>query len=163
MRILEIALIGLGATVCIDLWALFLRTAFNVRSLDYCLLGRWVLHMSEGKFVHDGIGGSAKKRHECKVGWATHYSIGVGFALFFVLLTSSEWLIRPTLLPALLFGIATVVVPFFTMQPALGFGIAASRTKNPKAARMKSLMTHAIFGAGLYLSASLLALRFARA
>jgi hypothetical protein len=52
-----------------------------------------------------------------------------------------------------MFGVITVVVPLFILQPALGLGIAASRARNPTAARLKSLATHAIFGTGLYLSA----------
>jgi hypothetical protein len=71
----------------------------------------------------------------------------------FVLFTSGDWLARPTVLPALLYGIATVVFPFFIMQPSLGLGIAASRTPNPPQARLKSLVTHIVFGVGLYVCA----------
>lgn len=148
-------LVGLGATLLIDLWALFLRRAFNIRSLDYCLLGRWVLHMPEGTIVHRSIAAAHQKRHECPVGWITHYLIGSVFALLFVLVVSGSWLVRPTLLPALAFGIATTVMPFFVMQPSLGLGIASSKTPRPHAARLKSLMTHTIFGVGLYLTAIL--------
>ena len=62
----------------------------------------------------------------------------------------------PRLLPALLFGLTTVVFPFFVMQPALGAGIAASRTPSPWRARMHSLVMHAVFGLGLYASAMLI-------
>ena len=86
-------------------------------------------------------------------GWLVHYTIGVVFALVFVALASTDWLTRPTLLPAFLYGVATVVFPLFIMQPALGFGIAASKTPHPAQARMKSLMTHIVFGVGLYLCA----------
>jgi hypothetical protein len=158
MRILEVVLVGAGATLCIDLWALLLKKAFGVRSLDYCMLGRWVLHMPDGKFAHEAIGASQAKAHECKVGWAAHYSIGVAFAVMFVLLARDGWMDRPTLLPAFAFGLATVVVPFLTVQPAFGLGIAASRTNNPRAARVKSLVTHAVFGAGIFASAVLLGL-----
>ncbi len=65
---------------------------------------------------------------------------------------------RPTLWPALLYGIATVVFPFFVMQPALGLGVAGSRTPNPLQARAKSLATHTVFGGGLYVCALLLTL-----
>src|SRR2546421_3399164 len=156
LSILDAILIGLGATLIIDLWALFLKRAFNVRSLDYCLLGRWVLYIPHGKIVHAQIAGTPAKPHECKVGWTTHYLIGTAFALLFVLLASDSWLARPTLLPALAFGIATVVVPFFTMQPSFGLGIAASKTPHPNKARLKSVMTHTVFGVGLYVSAILL-------
>jgi len=151
-------LIGVGATLLIDLWALVLRRAFSIRSLDYCLLGRWVLHIPRGVVRHDNIGAAARRSHECAVGWTTHYLIGITFALIFVLLASDGWLARPTLLPALVFGAVTVVVPFFTMQPSFGLGIAASKTPHPNQARVKSLMTHTIFGVGLYLSAALLSI-----
>ena len=151
-------LIGAGATLLIDLWALVLRRAFSIRSLDYCLLGRWVLYIPRGVVKHDNIGAAARQPHECTVGWTMHYLIGTTFALVFVLLASEGWLTRPTLLPALAFGIATVVVPFFTMQPSFGLGIAASKTPHPNRARLKSLMTHTVFGVGLYLSAALLSI-----
>jgi hypothetical protein len=153
---LAAVLIGLGATLFIDLWALFLRRAFSVRSLDYCLLGRWVLYMPQGTIVHDNIAATPAKPHECKVGWTAHYLIGTGLGLVFVLLASEAWLARPTLLPALAFGIATVLVPFLTLQPSFGLGIAASKTPHPNMARLKSLMTHTVFGVGLYAWAYLL-------
>ena len=154
--ILDAVLIGIGATLFIDLWAAAIRRAFSVRSLDYCLLGRWVLHLPDGKLVHTSIGAAAPKPHECKIGWAAHYMIGTGFALVFVLFASGAWLERPTLLPALLFGVATVLVPFFTMQPSFGLGIAASKTPRPNRTRLKSLMTHTVFGLGLWVWAGIL-------
>jgi hypothetical protein len=76
------------------------------------------------------------------------------FALTFVVVfTSGNWLAQPTVLPALLYGIATVVFPFFIMQPSLGLGIAAAKTPNPMQARLKSLATHFVFGVGLYVCA----------
>jgi uncharacterized membrane protein YagU involved in acid resistance len=106
--------------------------------------------------MHESMKATPQKPHECTVGWITHYLIGVTFALLFVILASSGWLARPTLLPALAFGIATTLVPFFTMQPSFGLGVAASRTPNPNKARLKSLMTHTVFGAGIYVWAYLL-------
>jgi hypothetical protein len=53
----------------------------------------------------------------------------------------------------LLYGIGTVVFPFFLMQPSFGLGIVASRTPNPTQARLKSLVTHIVFGLGLYVCA----------
>jgi len=53
---------------------------------------------------------------------------------------------------ALIVGIGTVVAPWFIMQPAMGAGIAASRTPRPAEARLHSLLTHAVFGVALYLA-----------
>ena len=149
--LLGAVLVGLGATLLIDLWALFLRRGFNIPSLSYCLLGRWVLHMPGGTIVHRSIAAAQQKRHECATGWAAHYLIGTGFALLFVVLASERWLEHPTLLPALAFGVVTTLVPYLIMQPSLGLGIAASKTPHPNQARLKSLATHTVFGAGLYL------------
>jgi len=149
-HLLAAVLIGLGATLVMDLWNLLLKRGFGIPSLDYCLLGRWVRHLPEGRLRHASIRAAAPKPHECTVGWVAHYTIGVGLAVGLVVLTSGEWLVRPTLLPALLYGIATVVFPFFLLQPSLGLGVASSRTPNPTQARLKSLATHVIFGLGLY-------------
>jgi hypothetical protein len=145
--------IGIGATLVMDLWNLFLKRTFGIPSLNYCLLGRWVRHMPGGTLKHANITAAPQKPLECTVGWIAHYTIGVVFAFVFVVLTSGDWLARPTVLPALVYGIGTVVFPFFVMQPSLGFGIAASRTPNPTQARLKSLVTHTIFGVGLYVCA----------
>ncbi len=150
-HVVAAVLVGLGATLLIDLWALFLKRAFAVQSLDYCLLGRWILHMPGGRMVHHSIASAQTKRHECATGWIAHYAIGTAFALLFVVLVSESWLERPTLWPAVGFGIVTTLVPFFIMQPSLGLGWAASRTPKPNRARLKSLMTHTVFGVGLYL------------
>ena len=48
--------IGVGATLVMDLWALLLKRAFAVRSLNYCLVGRWLRYMPEGTFEHPSIG-----------------------------------------------------------------------------------------------------------
>ena len=136
-----------------DIWNLFLKRTFGIASLNYCLLGRWLLHMPEGTFAHVSITAAPKKHLECTVGWLAHYTIGVVFALVFVTVESGGWLAHPTLLPALIFGIVTVVFPLFIMQPSLGLGVAASKTSRPARARLKSLATHTVFGVGLYLSA----------
>jgi hypothetical protein len=149
-EILGTIAVGVGATLVMDLWNLFLKRAFSIPSLNYCLLGRWLRHLPEGTLRHVNIAAAARKPRECTVGWMAHYTIGIVFALVFVVVASGDWLARPSVLPALLFGIVTVVFPFFILQPSLGFGIAASRTPNPAKARLKSLVTHLVFGAGLY-------------
>jgi Protein of unknown function (DUF2938) len=143
--------VGIGATFLMDLWNLFLRRAFGIPSLNYCLLGRWILHMPGGKLVHSNIAAAPTRRFECAAGYVAHYSIGATLALLLVVATSGRWLERPSFLPALLYGIGTVVLPYCVMQPSLGLGIASSKTPDPRQARLKSLATHAVFGLGLYL------------
>jgi hypothetical protein len=144
-------LIGLGATLTTDLWALFLNRAFKIASPNYCLVGRWLRTMPEGIFRHANIASAPQKSSECTLGWIAHYMIGVTFAIAFVAFAGNNWLQHPTLIPAIVFGGGTVLMPFFIMQPAFGLGVAASKTSNPMQARLRSLMNHTAFGIGLYL------------
>ena len=148
-------LIGLGATLTFDLWALFLKRAFKVAPSNICLVGRWLRYMPEGTLTHSNIGSAPQKSVECLVGWIAHYTIGITFAITFVALVGNNWLQHPTLIPAIIFGVVTVLAPFFIMQPSFGLGLAASKTSNPGQARLRSLMNHLAFGVGLYLFALL--------
>lgn len=146
-------IVGTGAVVIMDLWNLFLQRAFQISSLNFCLVGRWLSHMQTGTFRHASIAAAPKRPVECAIGWTAHYLIGIAFAVMLVVGTSGSWLDGPSFLPALLVGIGTVPIPYFIVQPALGFGIAAANTPNPAQARLKSLITHTVFGIGLYLAA----------
>ena len=143
-------MIGVGATLVMDLWALLLRRCFGVASLDLALLGRWIGHFARGRFRHASIARAASVDNEHVIGWTAHYTIGVAFAALLLAIWGLEWLSRPTLIPALIVSSATLVAPFFVMQPAMGAGIAASRTPRPNAARLRSIVTHTVYGVGLY-------------
>lgn len=151
LSLISAILIGLGATLTTDLWALFLSRAFMIPAPNYCLVGRWLRTMPEGIFRHSNIAFAPQKSAECTVGWIAHYMIGITFAIAFVALAGNNWLQHPTLIPAIIFGVVTVLMPFFIMQPSFGLGLAASKTSNPAQARLRSLMNHIAFGVGLYL------------
>lgn len=119
--------IGAGATLLMDLWTLFRRRAFGVPSLDYALVGRWLGHMAHGRFRHASIAAAPPVPSERALGWSAHYAIGIAFAALPVVIAGTGWIAAPTLLPALVAGLVSLVAPFFVMQPAFGFGIAASR------------------------------------
>ncbi len=144
--------LGVGATLVMDLWALFVKRAFAIPSLNYCFVGRWLCHMRNGRFAHESIATAEKRPLECVVGWVSHYGIGVIFAWIFLWIISPDWLQNPIWLPALLFGVATVIVPFFVMQPAFGLGVMGAKTPQPTQTRFRSLMAHTSFGIGLYVA-----------
>lgn len=149
---LRAVLIGAGATLVMDLWALLLKRLFGVPSLDYAMVGRWLGHLPQGRLTHPGIARSTPVAGERAIGWIAHYAIGVLFASVLLAIWGPAWAARPTLAPALIVGIATVAAPFLILQPGTGAGIAASRTPKPGVARLRSLMAHASFGVGLYLA-----------
>lgn len=151
---IRVVLTGIGATVVMDIGSIIQRT-LKMSTLDYAMVGRWVGHLCRGQWGHQNIVKSPAIEGESVVGWTTHYLTGVVFALLLIAVEGEEWLSVPTLAPALLVGISTVMVPFLVMQPAMGAGIAASRTPSPWNSRLRSVLNHAIFGVGLYVSAVL--------
>ena len=149
-QFLVLASCGIAATALVDLWALARGALFDTPLPNYRLVGRWIGHMPRGRFVHDSIAKATPVRGEALIGWGTHYLVGVAFAFLLLAAAGPSWLERPTLTPALLVGAATVAAPFLVMQPAMGAGFVASRTPRPGAARLQSIVTHIVFGFGLY-------------
>ncbi len=145
--------IGAGATAIVDLWAVVRARMFGIPALNYGLVGRWFAHMGHGRFRHDSIAAARPVRYESAIGWIAHYLIGVAYAAVLLAVWGLDWARQPTIGPALAVGLGSVVAPFFLMQPGMGAGIAASRTPRPKSARVNTLVTHAIFGFGLFATA----------
>lgn len=146
-------IMGVAGSALMDAWSLVLRRGFHVATLDYALLGRWIGHFPRGRFVHDRIATAESVVGERLLGWFAHYAIGVTFAFLLLAIWGVEWVRSPSIIPALLVGLGTIVAPWFVMQPAMGAGIAGSRTPNSRATRMRNLGAHAVYGVGLYISA----------
>lgn len=150
--IVQVLLVGVGATLLMDAWALARRRFLGIASLDYALVGRWLGHMRYGCFRHAAIGKAQPVCGERWLGWCCHYLIGVVFVGLFMALVGPQWLCQPTLLPALLLGAVSVAAPLLLMQPGFGMGLAASRMPKPWQVRLRALVTHLVFGVGVYLA-----------
>lgn len=151
MKLLIVTLvIGVGATLVMDLWGLLRQRLLGVAAPNYALVGRWLGHMPAGRFRHQAIARATPVYAERLLGWLAHYAIGIAFAALLVAVGGQSWLQQPEPGLALAVGLATVLAPFLLMQPGMGAGIAASRTAKPGAARLHSLLTHGVFGLGLY-------------
>lgn len=154
--VVRTVLIGCGATAVMDSWLLLLQR-LGMSSLNFAMIGRWVGHWRRGVFSHPAIAKAAPIRGELALGWLVHYATGVAFAALLVAVAGLGWTRAPSLLPALAVGVATVGAPWLVMQPAMGAGVAASRTPTPSRNRARSLANHTVFGLGLYLAAVLTA------
>jgi hypothetical protein len=148
--LLNALLIGVGATAFMDVTSL-IRARLGAPFPDYGLVGRWLAHAARGKPAHAAIAEAPQIKGEALIGWIAHYVIGIGYAAL-LLLAFPGWASAPTPAPAMLVGIATVLAPFLVMQPGMGMGFFAARTPQPNVVRLRSLITHALFGLGLYVA-----------
>ncbi|MBT9491410.1 MAG: DUF2938 domain-containing protein [Paucibacter sp.] len=154
--IAHIALIGIGATAVMDIWLILLRR-LGVPTLNFAFIGRWLGHLLRGKLAHSAIAKSAPIAGELALGWLAHYAIGVAFAALLVAWQGPDWMRQPALTPALVVGVTTVLLPLLVMQPAMGAGLASSKTPTPLKNCLRSLANHSVFGLGLYLAATAVA------
>lgn len=154
MMIVTGILMGLLATVLLDLWALMLNRVAGIPAPDWAMVGRWVGHLPSRVF-HDSIRDAPAVASEHTLGWGFHYAVGVAYGVILALIMGPDWLAAPTLLPAWIFSILMLGFGWFLLQPGLGLGMAASKTPDPTKARMLGLIAHTVFGVGLWLGAVL--------
>lgn len=151
---IQILTIGLGATALMDLWLVMIKR-LGLPTQSFALVGRWLGHVIKGNWHNPSIAKSPPVRGELELGWIAHYTLGVLFAMLLVLLLGQEWLKAPTPLPAVIFGLLTVLIPWLIVQPAMGAGVMSSKTQHPLKSCIRNLLNHAVFGFGLYVSALL--------
>lgn len=147
----EMIIVGVIAIVALDLWQLALKLLFGVPGGNWAQVGRWVSHFTRGRLYHRAIGEAEPFRYEAATGWIVHYGTGVIYAAIYLILMRDFLDREPGLLSSVLFGLATLAAPWLLMQPGMGLGIAARNAEAPWAVRGKNLMTHTVFGLGLYL------------
>jgi hypothetical protein len=149
-------LMGLGATILMDLWAVLLARLPGQGPADWAPVGRWFWHLRGGRVFHDDIAAAEPYPHELALGWAGHYAVGILYGIAFALIVGADWMAEPSFLPAWIFGIATIVFGWFLLAPGMGRGWAAARAPNPAKARLLGLVGHSVFALGLYVTALLI-------
>ncbi|OIQ44928.1 MAG: hypothetical protein BM558_05825 [Roseobacter sp. MedPE-SW] len=142
---------GLGATIFTDLIGA-LRQGAKATHGFYCLVGRWIGSLPRHIIFHDEIRASPPVAGEAILGWSAHVILGVIFGISFALLFGASAFDGPQIWQGLGFGLATVLVPWLVFQPLFGWGFAMSNAPTPWQMRKKGVITHAVFGLGLWVS-----------
>lgn len=144
-------LIGAIATIGMDVWTIVVTYILRLPTTDWAMVGRWFGHMPRGVFVHRPIAEAAPITNELAIGWIAHYVTGLVYGLIYLhglrILFSKD----PSLMSALVFGLLTLVFPWFVMQPGMGIGVFATKSPRPAVIRLINVSMHAVFGASLYI------------
>jgi len=148
-------LAGIAATVALDLWQLLVQQVFRVPATNWAMVGRWFSHLPRGTVRHQAIGEAEPVPFETATGWIANYLVGLGYAVVYLILVGPLLGTGPSLATAFGFGVVSVVVPWFFMQPCMGLGIMARKAPKPGVVRAHSFCGHVAFGVGLYLPALL--------
>ena len=143
-------LIGVLATLSMDVWAGIVKYVLRLPTAHWNLVGRWIGHMRRGSFVHESIADAPAVPNELLIGWVTHYFTGIAYGIAYLTIVQGILERSPTLVSALVFGLVTLAAPWLIMQPAMGAGTFASRTPHPRKVRLVNLSMHLVFGVSLY-------------
>ena len=147
----KLILIGLIATVIMDLWNLVLYFTFGI-SLDWSLMGRWIGNIFQGNFFLYGLKNAPAIKNEALIGWLVHYTIGTVYGICFLLFCYKVIHRRPGFIYALIVALVFMVMPFLVYQPAVGMGYFSSHASDPNFVRMITVSLHLSFGVGLYIA-----------
>lgn len=149
MMAVEIVLAGLLATVFLDLWQRLLFAAKQIPPTSWALVGRWFRSALRGRPFPGTVAQLPPERGELRLGWVVHYLVGLGYGVVYVVGLRAFGLDPASLLNGLVFGVVSVIVPWFFFMPAMGAGVLARRAPNPALARTLALASHTVFGLGL--------------
>ena len=149
-EVIRAVVAGIFATIAIDIWATFSNKILKLPRTNWAMVGRWIGHIPSGKFVHHPIGSSLPIKNELFMGWVFHYLIGMTYAAIYVVYVFLVLDRAPTLVSAVVFGLITILSPWFLMQPRLGLGICAAKATQPNMVRLQNFIIHSIFGVALY-------------
>ena len=155
MLAFEAILSGVVATLFLDLWQRLLFAVKGVPPTSWALVGRWFRSALRGRIFPGVVAQLPEEPGELRLGWTVHYVVGIGYGAVYVLGLRAFGLEPASLLNGLVFGIASVAVPWFFFMPAMGVGLLARRAPNPPLARILAFAAHTVFGLGLAVGSAL--------
>ena len=144
----------LGTLVMDSLNHLFFKTGILLK-IDIGMIGRMSAGWARGRFRYRHPGEMQPVANEMLYGYPTHYAIGVGLAVTYVLgwnflvggLASPAW--------ALVYGFSTTVASHFFVLPSMGLGVFGRRSPEGIKASFSPLANHLFYGIGMAVAVAL--------
>ncbi|MFC1524178.1 DUF2938 family protein [Thermodesulfobacteriota bacterium] len=145
----------LGTVVMDSLNHLFARTGM-ISKIDMGILGRMSAGWARGHFRYRHPSEIEQVANERLYGYITHYCIGVGLAVPYVL--GWDLLVGGPASPfwALAYGVATTVASLFFVYPSMGMGVCGRLSPEGIKSPLSSLANHLFYGIGLAIAVALM-------
>jgi hypothetical protein len=141
--------IGVVGTVVMDLGNILFARFGVISRVDLRMIGRMAVGWTRGRFRYGHPTEMEEVANEVLHGFVTHYCIGVGLAVPYLL--GWELLVGGPASPVftVAYGIATTVASWFFVYPTMGFGVLGLRSPEGLKAPLSSLTNHFFYGLGL--------------
>ena len=147
--VINIFIVGVLACIVLDLWQRLLLVLFNIPPSNWAIVGRWLIsYLRTGTWVQSEVAKQDSIKNELLVGWSFHYFIAIFYAAFYFVL-AKYGIIGFGFIDGLIFGVISVIIPWFFFMPAMGAGILANKAPNPSLACGLALIAHGLFGVSI--------------
>tara|TARA_B100001057_G_C22570076_1_gene840790 strand:+ start:230 stop:712 length:483 start_codon:yes stop_codon:yes gene_type:complete len=149
IQIMGIIIAGIVACLAMDIFQRVLLITSGQPPSNWAVVGRWAFNVLRTTHLYQPtIDSSAEITGERAFGWVIHYAVGIGYAIVYAV-SMQKGLLTTSLSDGLIFGILSVIVPWFFFLPVMGKGIMGRHTPNPTKVCMLALANHCVFGLGM--------------
>ena len=152
MIIKELLCMGVFSTLVMDIGEETVKALFPVQeSMKPQYLGRWILNMFDGVFIHDSIQTATQFSFEIPVAISVHYFTGIFLVGIFLWLRNNIKNFPSSMVMGLVYGWLTILVPGLIMFPVLGFGFFGLGAGVGINNIIASVIAHSFYGLGMTL------------
>ena len=151
-KIKELLCMGVFSTLVMDIGEEAVKALLPIKeSMGPQYLGRWILNMFNGVFIHDNIQTATQFRFEIPVAISCHYLMGIFLVGIFLWLRNNIKIFPSSMVMGLVYGWITMLVPWLIIFPALGFGFFGLGAHNDINNIIASIIAHSFYGLGMTL------------
>ena len=145
--IFDSILAGIFCCVAMDIWQRILFLTLDIPPSNWSSAGRWLIMLISKKiFFNKNLDNENPIKYELQIGWVFHYcvAIGYGFAYYFFLTVFDVF--DTSIFSGFIFGLISVVIPWFFFLPVTGKGFMGNKTSNPNLTKLLSTCSHVVLG-----------------
>ena len=149
---ISIAIVTVLSVGILDIWQRVIHRMGGLPPTNWAIVGRWLMAViNHHKILNHPLQNMPPHPNELMIGWVFHYFIGFFYVVLYFLLWETFGILTPTWRDGLIFGVLSVVVPWFFFMPAMGAGLMGKKTPHPLAVSISALVVHSIFGVSIAL------------
>ena len=140
---------GITACLAMDIFQRVLLLTCSQPPSNWAVVGRWTFYvLRTARLYQPAIENADEIKGEQALGWVVHYTVGIGYAIVYALFMQLG-LLTASLSDGLIFGLSSVIVPWFFFLPVMGKGILGKYTPAPAKVCILALANHCVFGLGM--------------
>jgi len=119
----EIIAVGIFSCVIFDVWQRIFKLLTGIPPSNWAMVGRWLINLIKNHQIFvENITTVKSYDSELKIGWLFHYFVAILYAFVYFLLMRLG-IINPGVVDGFIFGVISVIVPwfFFSQHSAMAF------------------------------------------